>query len=284
MKYPANVYATLVDKAGSMVTLTVNDKPTADGARTVRVPTLRSEFGLRYRAWVDANLAYVTQKTGGDIGYLHVPNMGESGLVEFGRSYYPQTDKAALIIDERYNGGGFTGDMIIDRLERVLWSITQPREGKSGRNPERAFHGPLVVLINEDTGSNGEFFAETIKRRGLAKVIGMRTWGGVDRHRTAPGPGRRRRHHAAAVRPVRAGRPVAHRRLGRGAGHRGHEPAEGRGRRQGHAAGLRHRLPAQGIEGQPRQVGDPAGAGVPGQEQAADERGFPGEVAHPGHR
>ena len=179
VRYPANVYSRLVDKAGSMVTLTVNSKPSPAGARTVRVSTLRSEFGLRYRAWVDANLAYVTQKTGGDIGYLHVPNMGESGLVEFGRSYYPQTDKAALIFDERYNGGGFTGDMIIDRLERVLWSITQPREGKSGRNPERTFHGPLVVLINEDTGSNGEFFAETIKRRGLAKLIGMRTWGGA---------------------------------------------------------------------------------------------------------
>jgi tricorn protease len=104
--------------------------------------------------------------------------MGEEGLVEFGRSYYAQTEKPALIFDERYNGGGFTGDMIVDRLERVLWSITQPREGKDGRNPERVFHGPMVVLINEDTGSNGEFFAETIKRRGLAKVIGMRTWGG----------------------------------------------------------------------------------------------------------
>lgn len=178
VKHPANVYAFLVDKAGAHVTLTVNDKPTATGARTVRVATLRSEFGLRYRAWVDANLAYVTKKTGGRIGYLHIPNMGEEGLVEFGRSWYPQTDKSAIIIDERYNGGGFTGDMIIDRLERVLWSITIPREGKPGRNPERVHHGPVVVLINEDTGSNGEFFAEAIQRRGLATVIGMRTWGG----------------------------------------------------------------------------------------------------------
>jgi len=178
VQYPTNVFAHLVDKAGAYVTLTVNDKPSATGARTVRVQTLRSEFGLRYRAWVDANLAYVTKKTDGRIGYLHVQNMGEEGLVEFGRSYYPQTEKPALIFDERYNGGGFTGDMIIDRLERELWSITIPREGKDGRNPERVFHGPVVVLINEDTGSNGEFFAEAIKRRGLAKVIGMRTWGG----------------------------------------------------------------------------------------------------------
>jgi tricorn protease len=173
-----NVYRHLEDKAGRMVTVTTNSRPRAKGAVTHRVRTLRGDYGLRYRAWVDANLGYVTEKSDGRIGYIHLPNMGENGLVEFGRSYYPQTWKDAMIIDERYNGGGFVGDMIIDRLERVLWSITIPREGHSGRNPERVHHGPVVVLINEDTGSNGEFFAEAIKRRGLAKVVGMRTWGG----------------------------------------------------------------------------------------------------------
>ncbi len=173
-----NVYRHLVDKSGKMVTLTTNKDPKAKGATSTRVRALRGEYGLRYRAWVDANLDYVTEKTDSRIGYVHVPNMMDAGLVEFGRSYYPQTWKDAMIIDERYNGGGFVGDMIIDRLERVLWAITAPREGKTGRNPERVHHGPIVVLINEDTGSNGEFFAEAIKRLGLAKVIGMRTWGG----------------------------------------------------------------------------------------------------------
>jgi tricorn protease len=68
--------------------------------------------------------------------------------------------------------------MIIDRLERRLWGITQPREGKPLRDPERVFHGPWVVLINADTGSSGEMFAEAIKRKGMAKLIGVRTWGG----------------------------------------------------------------------------------------------------------
>jgi len=142
------------------------------------VRTLRSEFVLRYRAWSDAKLAYVTDKTDGRVAYLHLPNMMEPGLIEFARSFYPQTGKQALIIDERWNGGGFVGDMIIDRLERVLWGMTAPREGGVGRNPERVFHGPIVVLINENTGSNGEFFAEAIKRKGLATVMGVRTWGG----------------------------------------------------------------------------------------------------------
>ena len=84
-----------------------------------------------------------------------------------------------MVIDVRYNGGGFTGDMIIDRIDRELWAITQPREGKTIRDPERAFHGHIVVLINEDTGSNGEYFSEAMKLKGLATVLGMRTWGGA---------------------------------------------------------------------------------------------------------
>ena len=178
VKAGENVYERLVDKADAMVLLTTNPKPEAKGAATVRVRTLRSEYGLRYRGWVDDNLDYVTDKTDGEIGYIHLPDMGQNGLVEFGRSWYPQTGKKALIIDDRFNGGGFVGDMIIDRLERRLWSCTQPREGKAGRNPERDFHGPLVVLINEDTYSNGEFFSEAVKRLGVATLIGVRTWGG----------------------------------------------------------------------------------------------------------
>ncbi len=173
-----NVFAFLQDKAERMVTLTVADRDDGRNAREVRLKTLGSERALRYRAWVDGNLEHVTDLSDGKVAYVHLPNMGESGLVEFGRSYYPQTGKQAMIIDDRYNGGGFVGDMIIDRLERQLWAMTQPREGKPGRNPERVFHGPLVVLINGDTYSNGEFFAEAIKRKGLATLIGERTWGG----------------------------------------------------------------------------------------------------------
>ena len=173
-----NVYAHLENLAGRMVSITTNSKPEAKGAVTTRVETLGWEGFLRYRAWVDANLAYVTAKTDGRIGYLHIPNMMDPGLIEFGRTWYPQTNKDAIIIDERYNGGGFVGDQIIDRMERELWAITAPREGGTGRNPERVHHGPIIVLINEDTGSNGEFFAEAIQRTGLAEVMGVRTWGG----------------------------------------------------------------------------------------------------------
>jgi tricorn protease len=173
-----NVYARLVDKADRMVTLSTNSRPRAEGAVDMRVRALRSERGLRYRDWVDRNLAHVEERSGSGIGYIHLPNMSFAGLVEFGRSYYPQTEKRAMIIDDRFNGGGFVGDQIIDRLERELWGVTAPREGGTGRNPEQAFHGPFVVLINEETYSNGEFFSEAINRLGIAATIGVRTWGG----------------------------------------------------------------------------------------------------------
>lgn len=174
-----NVYRFLENKADKVVTITYNSEPTQDGAKTYRTKTIGSEEAIRYRQWVQKNAAFVAEATDGQVAYLHLPNMMEAGLIEFARAFFPLHYMRAIILDARYNGGGFTADMIIDRLERQLWAITQPREGKPIRDPERAFYGHLAVLINEDTGSNGEYFAEAIKRKGLATVIGMRTWGGA---------------------------------------------------------------------------------------------------------
>ncbi|RIK66632.1 MAG: hypothetical protein DCC65_08785 [Planctomycetota bacterium] len=174
-----NVYRFLENKVGRAVEITFNERPTKDGARTYRTVPVAGEEAIRYREWVEKNRAYVDSASGGQIGYLHIPDMMEHGLIEFAKGFYPQHDRKALIIDDRYNTGGFVGDMIIDRLERRVWALTQPREGKVSRNPERAFHGHLAVIVNEDTGSNGEYFAEAIKLKKLAVIIGKRTWGGA---------------------------------------------------------------------------------------------------------
>jgi tricorn protease len=179
LKADENPYAQLVDKAGRLVELTVGPRADGKDSRQVLVETLRYEGLLRYYEWVEDNRRYVDEHSGGKIGYLHLPNMMEPGLIMFAKYWYPQYDKQAFIIDERYNGGGFVGDMIIDRLERQLWAITVPREGGPARNPERDFHGPMAVLINEDTGSNGEYFAYAIQAKKLATLIGKRTWGGA---------------------------------------------------------------------------------------------------------
>jgi tricorn protease len=173
-----NIYALFENKAGKVVTLLYNSKPSPDGAKSYRVRTLKNDMDLRYRAWVDANRAYVDKLSRGRVGYIHIPDMGEEGLKEFARQFYPQFDKPALLIDVRYNGGGFTGDMIMERLERKVWAMTQPREGKPAANPEIGVNAHLALLLNEDTGSNGEFFSEAWKIKGLGKVFGMRTWGG----------------------------------------------------------------------------------------------------------
>ena len=174
-----NLYAFLQNKRGRVVTLTFNDKPSADGAKTHRVKTIRSEFAIQYREWVDKNRAFVNEATGGKVGYLHIPNMGRSGLAEFARFFFPHYYKSGFIIDERYNGGGFTSSMIVDRLERRMFGRTKPREGKPLNEPERVFYGHLVVVVNEDTGSSGEWFAQAIQAKKLAPVLGMRTWGGA---------------------------------------------------------------------------------------------------------
>ncbi len=174
-----NVFGFLVDTVGRPVEVATNRRPSAEGATVCTAEPIASEMRLRQREWADSNRAAVEAVSGGAVGYLYLPAMMENGLIEFARGFYPDFTKQAFIIDERYNGGGFVGDMIIDRLERELWAFTQPREGMVLRDPERAFHGHLAVLINEDTGSNGEYFAEAVKIKGLGTLIGMRTWGGA---------------------------------------------------------------------------------------------------------
>lgn len=179
LKDGANLFGLLENSAGHTITIRFNDLPKDEGASECRIRPLSSERGLRYRAWVEHNRRVVNEASGGRVGYLHIPDMMGGGLVEFARGWYHDFSKQAFIIDERYNGGGFVGDMIIDRLERRVWSYTKPREAKPIPSPERTMNGPLAVLINEGTGSNGEYFAEAIKIKGLAPLIGVRTWGGA---------------------------------------------------------------------------------------------------------
>jgi tricorn protease len=174
-----NFYSVFLNLADDEVLLTVNDKPTLEGARDVIVKTIGSDENLRYLDWVRSKRKYVEEVTGGRVGYIHIPNMGTAGLIEFSRTFYPQLEKPGLIIDARYNGGGFVSDLIIQRISVDVLAYGKARKGKPYRYPEEAVDAHRVALCNQQAGSDGDIFTRAFKLAELGTVIGMRTWGGV---------------------------------------------------------------------------------------------------------
>src|SRR4051812_24312826 len=174
-----NLYDALIGTAGKQVVLRVNSKPTDAGARDVSVVPTDDEGPLYYIDWVQKNIDYVTKKTGGEVGYIHIPDMGQPGLNEFTKLYFPQIRKHALIVDVRGNGGGFVSPLVIERLRRALMMIGIARNGMPQTDPSQTFAGPMVTLINEFSASDGDIFPYRFKTLGLGKLIGKRTWGGV---------------------------------------------------------------------------------------------------------
>lgn len=174
-----NLYAALIDTAGKQVTLRVNQTPAETGARDIVVVPIADESSLYYEQWVNKNIARVAVKTNGEVGYLHIPDMGPQGLNEFVRRYYPQLGRRALIIDVRGNGGGNVSPMIIERLRREVAMINAGRYGTPDTNPTQQLVGPKVTLLNEYSASDGDLFPYRFREHGLGPLIGKRTWGGV---------------------------------------------------------------------------------------------------------
>lgn len=171
----------LNNKAEIFVKLTINSRPTKEGAREIWVKTIKSEEKLIYLNWVENNRRYVEKATNGRIGYIHIPDMGfGNGLNEFVKYFYPQLNKEGLIIDDRYNGGGNVSSLIIERLRREIGVAKHARNQQIfGSTPDATMPGPLVCLINQQSMSDGDLFPYQFKKYGLGKLIGKRTWGGV---------------------------------------------------------------------------------------------------------
>ncbi len=175
----ANIYDGLINTADKQVILRVNSKPSDDGARDVTVVPVADESSLYYLAWVQKNIDEVTKRTNGEVGYLHIPDMGQPGLNEFTKMYFPQIHKKGLIVDVRGNGGGFVSPLVIERLRRALVMVEIARNGTPQTNPPQTFLGPMVTLCDEFSASDGDIFPFRFKSLGLGKLIGKRTWGGV---------------------------------------------------------------------------------------------------------
>ncbi|WP_243320276.1 S41 family peptidase [Geothrix sp. SG200] len=162
------------------VTLTLNAKPSLEGARQVTYQPIQSDASLRYLDFVLRSKETVDKLSGGKVGYLHIPDMGGSGLYEFIKWYYPQIRKEGLVVDVRANGGGNISQMILERLGKKLLGT---RFGYAGEHPttypSTVFHGPMVALVSETSASDGDIFPYHFRFAGLGPLIGKRTWGGV---------------------------------------------------------------------------------------------------------
>ncbi|HEV7239120.1 MAG TPA: PDZ domain-containing protein [Thermoanaerobaculia bacterium] len=174
-----NFYRLLENKADRVVTLLVNATPEAAGAREERVRPVKRETNLRYLDWVASRRAYVEKTSGGRIGYMHLPNTGAEGNRELFKSFYPQIDKDALIIDDRYNGGGFIPDRMIELIDRPVLNYWARRNVKPNATPAFAHVGPKVMLINGYSASGGDALPYYFRKRKLGTIIGTRTWGGL---------------------------------------------------------------------------------------------------------
>jgi tricorn protease len=162
------------------ITLTVNNKPTYEGAREVTYRPVFDESSLLYLDWVTANRDKVTAATDGRVGYLHIPDMGANGIYEFIKWYYPQIRKEGLVVDVRSNGGGNVSQWIIERLDsKLLGTCFGSTSDDPGTYPETVFHGHMVCILNETSASDGDIFPYRFRQAGLGPLIGTRSWGGV---------------------------------------------------------------------------------------------------------
>ena len=174
-----DMYRALIGKADKALLLTLNNKASESGAREVVVKPIADETGLYYYNWVQGNVEKVSKATNGQVGYIHIPDMGVEGLNEFAKYFYPQLDKKALIIDDRGNGGGNVSPMIVERLRRELSMYDMMRNNEPETKPTRMMLGPKVLLFNKYSASDGDLFPYQFKKHKIGTTIGMRSWGGV---------------------------------------------------------------------------------------------------------
>jgi tricorn protease len=169
----------MVNTVDKQVRLRLNATPQLDGSRETVVVPIANESQLYYYAWVQGNLEKVAKATQGKVGYIHVPDMGVSGLNEFVKYFYPQLRKEALIIDVRGNGGGNVSPMLIERLRREVAMVEIARNTTPTFDPGGMIPGTKVCLLDEFSASDGDIFPYRFKSYKMGKLIGKRSWGGV---------------------------------------------------------------------------------------------------------
>jgi tricorn protease len=178
-KLPDNPYILLKKTLGTIVSLKLNSKPDPNGAWEIKINPIASETQLKYLDWVETNKKFVEKATNGKVGYVHIPDMSFAGLNQFAKTWYSQLTKEGIIIDDRFNGGGFVSQMILERLRRFLVGLSFTRNFGITPEPPASYSGKLVMLINSYAASDGDIFPYHFRVYKLGTIIGTRTWGGV---------------------------------------------------------------------------------------------------------
>jgi len=178
LKGTDEIFSFFQETAGKAVVLKVAPDPTGKGARDVTVVPIADERSLRQRAWMDANRRKVDELSGGQLAYVYLPDTAVGGYTNFNRYFFPQSDKKGAVIDERFNGGGWIADYIVDWLARPRLLEAMTRDGRDAPVPVSIF-GPKVMLINEYAGSGGDALPWMFRRLGSGPLVGTRTWGGL---------------------------------------------------------------------------------------------------------
>lgn len=179
LRAPETPFELMVNTAGDTVTLTVNSRPSDEGSHTVQVKPTADEYLLRERNWIESNRKKVDAATDGRVGYIYIPDMGGPGLNEFVRQWFPQIRKEGMVIDVRYNGGGFVDQLIFERLRRILAGMDASRNFQPTTVPPVVFRGAMACITNQYAASDGDIFSYFFKVYKLGPLIGERTWGGV---------------------------------------------------------------------------------------------------------
>jgi tricorn protease len=174
-----NFYSYFEFTADKIVTLTIASSADGKNKRNVKVVPVANEGALRNRDWVEGNMRKVDEATNGQVAYVYVPNTTTEGHEYFKRYFFPQAHKSAIIIDERFNGGGQLADYYIDMLKRPVQSYWRFRYGKDQKAPNASIQGPKVMLIDETAGSGGDYLPYLFRQTKLGTLVGKTTWGGL---------------------------------------------------------------------------------------------------------
>ncbi len=174
-----SIYSFFENTAETIVEITVSSDPSGAESRTFRVVPVATEGELRKRDWIEENIKKVHAATDGRVAYVYVPDTYTDGYNYFKEYFFPQSDKEAIIIDERFNGGGKYPDYYIDILRRDFSCFFSTRYGKDMMTPQSFIPGPKVMIINECAGSGGDLLPWTFRKFGMGTLVGKRTWGGL---------------------------------------------------------------------------------------------------------